>query len=485
MTPKLEHGERDVEIRVFRGGIWANDKSAASVRRYPPAARTRGDACRCACNRIARRRVTSVLAHRLVDGSAPHGGERRAAEFHARRPTSWRTRWLIVDDIESAPDGRERDGRERIAEQNALQVHEDDERNQLANTWDSRTLLLAGIFCILVLSGFYVARDVVFPMMLAFMLNLLLQPVMRLLVGIHVPRPLAALLTLCGFFAILFGIGLSLAGSASAWLAKAPETLPRIEHLLSTFQAQAPMQTLQHASQELNRVLGAFAGGTSSAAPAPGFTLGGFLVSSTVLTIVDLGSTVILLFFLLVAGDLFLRKMVEILPTLSNKKQAVEISREIESSISAYLVTITLINLAVGAATGLATYLYGLADPLLWGVTAFVLNYVLILGPLINCVILVLVGLLSFDNVWWALLPAATYLGIHITEGETVTPLLMARRFTLNPVLVVASLLFWYWMWGIAGALLAIPMLATAKIVCDRIDSLMTLGHFLGGDERP
>ena len=350
-----------------------------------------------------------------------------------------------------------------------------------ASGWDPHSLLLTGIFSLLLLSCFYLARDIVFPMMFAFILNLLLQPVMRLLVRLYIPRPIAALLTLIAFLAILSGIGVSLAGSATAWLAKAPETLPRLEHVLSQF--QAPMQKLQQASQELNHLLAAVSG-AAPAVSVQGSGLGGLLFNGTVVMTVDLGSTVILLFFLLVAGDLFLRKLVEIVPTLSNKKQVVDISREIESNISAYLVTITLINLAVGAATGLATFLYGLPDPLLWGAVAFVLNYVMILGPLTNFVLLFLVGLLTFDNIWWALLPAATYLAIHIAEGEALTPMLMARRFTLNPVVIVAALLFWYWMWGIAGALLAIPMLAILKIVCDRIVPLMALGHFLGGDAR-
>jgi predicted PurR-regulated permease PerM len=190
---------------------------------------------------------------------------------------------------------------------------------------------------------------------------------------------------------------------------------------------------------------------------------------------------VLLLFFLLCSGDLFLRRLVEILPTLSDKKQAVDIWHEITRNISGYLVTISLMNAAVGIATAVATYMFGLSNPILWGVLAFVLNYILILGPLSGIAILFLAGLLTFDTTWQALLPAASYLAIHLTESA-VTPVLLARRFELNPVLVIISLLFWYWMWGIAGALLAVPLLASFKIVCDRIRPLMALGHFIGGE---
>ena len=146
------------------------------------------------------------------------------------------------------------------------------------------------------------------------------------------------------------------------------------------------------------------------------------------------------------------------------------------------LVTITAMNAAVGIATAVAMYLCGLGDPLLWGATAFLLNYILILGPLLGTVIFLLVGMLSFDSLWWTLLPPALYFGIHLLEGETLTPMLLARRFTLNPVLVVLSLVFWFWMWGVPGAILAVPLLAILKIISDRLRPLKALGHFLEGE---
>jgi predicted PurR-regulated permease PerM len=104
-----------------------------------------------------------------------------------------------------------------------------------------------------------------------------------------------------------------------------------------------------------------------------------------------------------------------------------------------------------------------------------------ILGPLTGIVLFFLVGLLTFESTLHAVLPAALYFLVHLVEGEAVTPMLLARRFTLNPVLVIGSLIFWHWMWGIPGTLLAVPLLAVIKIICDRIRPLMALGHFLGG----
>jgi predicted PurR-regulated permease PerM len=116
-----------------------------------------------------------------------------------------------------------------------------------------------------------------------------------------------------------------------------------------------------------------------------------------------------------------------------------------------------------------------------WGTVAFLLNYVPILGPLIGVTILVFAGLLSIETLWLAFVTAGVYVLIHVVEGETITPMLLAKRFTINPVLVILALVFWYWMWGILGAILAVPMVAVTKIVCDRIEPLAAFGHFIEG----
>jgi predicted PurR-regulated permease PerM len=190
----------------------------------------------------------------------------------------------------------------------------------------------------------------------------------------------------------------------------------------------------------------------------------------------------VLLFFILADGDSLLRRFVEILPGLEEKKRAVQIATQIEHNISGYLATITMMNLLVGTANGLSIWAFGLPSPLLWGTVAFLLNYVPILGPLTGVAVFFFVGLFTYSNVFWALAPAGVYLLIHIAEGETITPMLLARRFTLNPLLVIASLMFWDWLWGITGALLAVPLLAVTKIMCDHIEVLTPIGHLLGAE---
>jgi predicted PurR-regulated permease PerM len=331
---------------------------------------------------------------------------------------------------------------------------------------------------LLVFYALSVTGAIVVPLVFAILLKLLLQPAMRALGKLRIPQPVSALMTMIVFFGVVGLLAYAITGPAASWIGKAPESLPRIEQRLTVL--KRPLDRILNATQQVERIAEAPAAGAPSVTvKGPG--LSDYLFSGTRNLLAGLGITLLLLFFLLAAGDLFMRRLVEILPTLRDKKQAVEISHEIERNISAYLVTITVMNALVGIATGVVMWAIGIPDPVLWGAIAFALNYVLILGPATGVVMFFVVGLLSFETLWGALLPPAAYLCIHLIEGEAVTPMLVAKRFTLNPVLVIGSLIFWDWMWGIPGALLAVPMLATFKIVCDRVEPLRAVGHFIEG----
>lgn len=344
---------------------------------------------------------------------------------------------------------------------------------------NAQTFFLLGLFTLAALAAIYVASAIVLPVVLAFALKLLLQPAMRLLERVRFPRAIGALLPILLVVGVLVGLVAALSGPAATWAARLPEGIPRLEAHLVVL--RGPIQAVQKVIQQAEQVADAPGQKDHFIALRRDLGLTGALFAGTRAVLDGLFTTVLVLYFLLVSGDTFLRRMVEILPKFRDKRQAVDIARQIEEDISAYLVTITAMNAAVGVATAAAMHLCGLGDPLLWGATAFLLNYIPILGPLFGAVIFLLAGMLSFDSLWWALLPPALYFGIHVIEGETLTPMLLARRFTLNPVLVILSLVFWFWMWGVPGAILAVPMLAILKIVCDRVRPLRALGHFLEG----
>jgi predicted PurR-regulated permease PerM len=335
-----------------------------------------------------------------------------------------------------------------------------------------------GFLVFALLATCYVASEIILPIVLAFVLMLVLRPVMRLFDKLRVPRTIAALVIIIVLFGSVVGLGAALSGPAASWAEKLPGGIPRLQERLTLL--SKPIQTLQkflHQAEGLTQ--GAEAAIATVAVQGSG--LNEKVLNATRAIASGLFTTVLVLFFLLVSGDLFLRRLVEILPRFKDKRQAVYISQQIEADISAYLMTITIMNVAVGVATGIIAVVFGLGDPLLWGTVAFLLNYVPVLGPLVGMVIFVLVGLLSIETPWLAFAPAGAYLLIHVIEGEIVTPMLLAKRFTINPVLVILALVFWYWMWGIPGAILATPMLAITKIVCDRIQTLTSIGHLIEG----
>ena len=331
----------------------------------------------------------------------------------------------------------------------------------------------------------YFAASILLPFVLAIVLYLLLSPLMRILTKrLRLPRALAALGLILGLFVLVGGVGAAISVPASYWVGRAPEAVPRLEQKLSFL--QGPINYMQQGYQKLSEKMGGSseAQGSSSTPGLSSLTsLGGSVLSGAKTMLGDGFTILLLLFFFLSAGDSLLRRLVEVLPTLEDKKRAVEIASEIEENVAGYLATITVMNLLVGAVNGLQVWLLGMPDPLLFGTLAFLLNYIPILGPMTGVALFFVVGLFTFDNSLFAFVPAGIYLAIHVLEGETVTPMLLARRLTLNPVLVIVSLFFWDWLWGVPGALLSVPLLAVAKIVCDRLPGLHALGHMLGADK--
>jgi predicted PurR-regulated permease PerM len=202
--------------------------------------------------------------------------------------------------------------------------------------------------------------------------------------------------------------------------------------------------------------------------------------SGTSKTVFSLLLVVVLLYFLLTSGDLFLTKLVHVLPTLSDKKKAVQIAREIEGNISRYLSRIASINAGIGILSGFLFRGFGLPNPALWGAIAGLLNFIPTVGALSLAILITLISLATFPSLTHAALVPVVFLALTVAMGTFVIPLIVRRRLTLNPVVIFLGLSFWGWLWGIPGALLAVPMLAMFKIFCDRIEPLAPIGEFLG-----
>jgi predicted PurR-regulated permease PerM len=340
-----------------------------------------------------------------------------------------------------------------------------------------RSFMLTGLFLLALFHTLRVARDLFLPLVLAFFLSLMLSPLLRLLKKAHVPEAAGAALLL---LVLVGGVGLgvySLVTPATEWIAKAPEGLTRVQRKLRTI--RAPMQQMSRTADEVERTIGGESAATPVAAVKPPSRIRQALGGTTAF-VSEAVAVIVLLYFLLASGDLFLRKLIKVLPTIEDKRRAVEIAREVEQNISTYLFTVTLINIGVGVAVGLGVWLLGMPNAVLWGALACVLTYIPYMGALVGIGILALAALLSFDDMGRALAVPAVYAVVSFLEGNFVTPLIVGRRLTLNPVVIFVGLLFWFFLWGIPGALLAVPILASFKIVCDHVETLAPIGQFFG-----
>ncbi len=328
-----------------------------------------------------------------------------------------------------------------------------------------------------VVYSLYFGRDFLMPIVMAAVLSLLLRPVMRLLSeAARLPMQLAALLVIAVAFVVIAGVPYVIAPSSADWAAHGPQSMEIIKQRLAVL--SGPITYLQAALQNIEG-FGATAD-ASRVVVERGDALPSTLFFGTASTLRSFFLTILILYFMLASGDRMLRAVIEILPRFRDKRQAVEIAGEVQTSIGKYLTTILIMNALVGALVGIAALICGLSNPLLWGALAFLLNFVPIIGPMMGVVVMFVAGVVALPWPFPALAPALLYVLIHFAEGQMVTPHLLARRFELNPVLVIVSLLFWDAIWGIPGALLAVPLLAILKIFCDRVEPLKNLGHLIG-----
>jgi predicted PurR-regulated permease PerM len=324
----------------------------------------------------------------------------------------------------------------------------------------------------------YFARPVILPIFLACVAAMTLKPLIRSLSNCHIPPALSAAAVLC---LLMSGVAIGffeLGRPALTWMNQAPQ---HMTDLRQRFQKVFPRAAqLSQAATAVNNL-----GATEAEQKAsPTVELKTSRVPSTFINwtgtfLAGIGETIVLLYLLLASGDLFLQKLVRVMPTLRDKKSAVEISHEIQQSISNYLFSVSLINLGLGLVVSAGLYFMGVPNAAMWGVLAALLNFVPYFGPVAGVIILGTIGFLSFDTLWKGLLPPAWYLVLHLLEANLITPVLLGRRFTLNPVIIFVSLIFWTWLWGIPGALLSVPILVSIKIVCDRVPAMSAVSELL------
>ena len=347
----------------------------------------------------------------------------------------------------------------------------------LRRPFDVRSVALTGLFILALFYTIYFMRAILLPIVLALLLSYLLRPIVRALARIKISPSISAAFVLIALLAtIAYGVSF-LATPVAGWLQKAPYGLQQLQHKL--YPVKQSMAQVAQASGEIEKLATPDNSQAKTAVEVKTHPLTDMLFVRTPEFVANTVLLFILLYFLLAYDGVFLAKAIKLIPRLADKKRAVAIAHEIEAHISRYLFTVTIINICLGLAVGAAAGMLGLRNPIMWGALAALLNFVPYLGALTGIICITVGAALSYDSLGYALIFPAVYLGLATLEGNFVTPWVMGRSLTLNPVIILLSLIFWGWMWGIVGIILAVPILAAFKIFCAHIEPMEPIAEFL------
>lgn len=336
-------------------------------------------------------------------------------------------------------------------------------------------------------------QSVLIPFVLAGLVFYALDPMVDWLQRRRVPRALGAGLAIALVVGACSALTYTLMDDALKVVEELPEAARKVRAGWAANVNHEPttIEKVQDAARAIDDAAAAAAADASTAPKGvsrvrveePAFRASDYLLWSSfgAVSIVGQAALVLLLaFFLLVYDDLFKRKLVENGPTLGRKRITVQILNDIATQIEQYMLVQVLTCALVGIATGLALWALGLTNPWVWGVAAGVFNIVPYFGPLIVAAGLGIVGYLQFETVGMALGVAGVAMLITTIEGFWLTPALMGKVAQMNRIAIFAGIMFWSWLWGIPGMLLAIPMMVVVKVVCDRVEGLHPVGNMLG-----
>ena len=350
------------------------------------------------------------------------------------------------------------------------------ERSALAQVGTVSLVIIATIG---VVGALYLGRGLFIPIATALFLNTLLRPFIRYLEKFRVPAALGAALVVLGLVGAVVGTGVMLAKPVQAWMVHAPEKLHDAQTRLRAL--YKPFQKVSAAAADLgNATSGPPGTRTTTVTLAPGTPEFVTRIFGTTASVLIGGVTVLLLLYLLLAaGGTFLVRLMGIIPARANKRAAAHIAAEVESAVAAYLAVSTMLYIIEAVLVGLACWALGMESPLLWAVLTLVLEFIPYIGGAILVVVLTIGALASFDSVGHAIMVPLSYLIISAVQNNLASPILYGSRLKLNPVAVLIAVLFWGFLWGAIGAILAVPIVAAIKILCDHIDALASLGKFL------
>jgi predicted PurR-regulated permease PerM len=334
------------------------------------------------------------------------------------------------------------------------------------------------VLVFIILTSVYFARELMLPVFLGIMLALTFSPVVRGFGRIGIPPPVTAFLVMTSLGICGFGAAYFAAGPISTWIDDLPAMGREIQFKLAGLTES--VEKIRDASENVENMTEPKGPGAPREVAVERPSILSSAASGAMTVVTTLVVALVLATFLLASGTLFHEKLVQSFSRFEDKKRALGVVKSVEQRISRYLLSITAINACLGVAIGGAMWLIGLPNFLVWGLVAFLLNYLPFIGAVMGTGLVAGVAILTFDSTAYAFLAPLTYYALTAIEGNFITPALLGRNLELNTVSVFLALVLWGWLWGIAGALMAVPFLVTFKVICDNVPSLAIVGNFLG-----
>ena len=337
---------------------------------------------------------------------------------------------------------------------------------------------ICGLLVLAVVSLFYLARDLILPVFLAIFLALVLQPIVRRFCRLGMNRPTAAVATMLIVLAILVGGGYRLTEPAIAWLDRIPTITQKIESRF--YDLRRSLAAAEQASEQIQEITQGNQADKADTVVVAEESFARRMLGQIGSFLGQAGITIGLLYFMLAFGQPTAEKVTQAFELRDTRRRLREVTRDVERRCAQYLRTVTLINIGVGIATGLAMWALHVPNAALWGILAAALNFMPYLGPTVMFGVLGAVGIVSFEDPLSMAAPLLAFVVITGIEGQFITPAVVGRQLTLNPIAVFLSIVVWFWIWGVAGAIIAVPLLASIKIVSDHLPALAPLSAFLG-----
>ena len=343
-------------------------------------------------------------------------------------------------------------------------------------------LISGGFLLLAIVYTLYFAKALFMPIFLAGLAALVLRPCVRALRRLFIPETLAAAIVILTILVVFGWLILAISGPASEWIDRGPLLKLQLEQRLETL--RAPLEKVQEVTKNIQDAAALGDDGQPTVTvEGPSLLQRIFIEAQS--TIVNIMVVFVLVFFLLARGGWTYRRVSAAIDDERWREIWTDALDKIQGNLSQYLLTVGVINATLGLLTAIAMSLLGMPNPMLWGVLAGVMNFIPYAGALVTLTVITLVSILTFDNWLTLILPPLAFLILTIVEGQFVSPFVIGKQLTLDPIAVFLSVLFWGWLWGFAGMLLAVPILAAIKITIGAVESLAPLSAMIDseGDE--